>query len=463
MTRLLIFFILLPLSVTAIAKSKNKIRANIDKLDYTRPKKNNGSGGNLTFSSVQMLWSGMKLNINNHQAFLDANIRIKPKYVRLKTSGIQIGFAQEAKSFFYTIKAASLANSRFALNSSSLNFDGKRFEIELELENGTSLLVLDKFNLNCIGPKEIDMTTLEGFVHGCLHDALLNGQKNTDLAGALIEYHSETNDDMSFVLKTRLKDFELINNTFTLDLSEAKLEVEGYEISTGKTIANCKKDPKITTLDFQALKDSCNNSVKITSPQIIVKNEQEKSMYLLDLKKLTTDDKELYAHAPNIVLTGEDKSTVIKGLKIKCNRAENSEFYDLHQTVAGCVDYAKIDVDSISTTEIKEEGNIVSRLLFNNKKYTSYKTFVKGIDAEIIDNRLTMKMLVIPPIAKPFEVNLVAAIQHVPTESMIIIEIIRYKAIKWVTAKWILMKIAKLFLSEYEMIEVKNDAIYIRR
>ena len=46
-----------------------------------------------------------------------------------------------------------------------MNFDGTRFEVDLELEAGKSKLVLDKFNLYCDAPEHIDMTTTRKKTH----------------------------------------------------------------------------------------------------------------------------------------------------------------------------------------------------------------------------------------------------------------------------------------------------------
>jgi hypothetical protein len=445
--------------------ASNYVSIDIDKFDYKRPENNKGNAGNLVFEKVKMSWDDMKISLKNTQSFLDAAVKVRPTYVKFNTPGVGISFPMEKDSFFFDIDKIGLKESRFRLNEDFFNFDGELFSIG----DGTSLLVLDKFNMFCNAPEGVDMTGVEGLIHGCLTELVLNGQDETDLAGARIDYYDNSDKENGIFLTSRLKDLKLIDSVFKLDLVEGNLKVSDFDITIGKSYISCKKDKELKELELDELMNGCINNIDISAPEVAVVDKETKSKFDVNLSKMITTEDRLVATLPTVALIDEDTTTFLNDMSIDCKRYKDSEFYDVHQTVAGCIKDGVIKVDNISNLNpgFMKKRSILARWFSGNKeKYTKVETsesqFVNDIDATFINNKLTFFASLKFPYIKRFNLEFEAYVEHDEEAGTISLQVMSFKTMKFITMNKILTLGANFAVGNMENVTVKGNKIIIK-
>lgn len=449
----------------SFAASSNYVSIDIDEMKYKMPDARKGVGGNIVFPRVKMSWDEMKVSLKNTSHLLDANIKLRPTYIKFQTPGVGISFPMEEDSAFFSVDEIELQKSKFLLNQDFFNFDGELFMVS----DGTSKLVLDKFNMYCNAPDSVDMTSMDGLIYGCLTEFILNGQEETDLAGAQIDYYDNSDKENGLFLTSRLKDLKLMDSKFKLDLNNASLDVSEYNVEVGPSIIECVKDLEITELDIDGLKNGCINNISIKAPQVKVKNKDEETEIHISLTKMETSQKNLIATLKNVSFVDAKKSIILNNIKIDCDRTENSEFYNLNQTIAGCIERAVIDIPSVTSQiearEKEEEKGWFSGLFSSDEKPQESTSYASNIKITITDNKMDFYAVVDPPYFPKFQLRFDAYISHEYDEEnpglggRVGIEVMNLKAIKvWKmrnTIKWI----ANFFFKEDKNIKIKNNKI----
>lgn len=453
----LLFLSILP----SFAKTGNKVIIDIKHLDYKRPENNKGNGGLLNFHKVKMTWDDMKVSLNNTDSFLESTIKVRPTYVKFQTPGMGISFPMQDNPTFFSIESVQLEDSKFLLNQDFFNFDGERFVIS----DGTSKLVLDKFNMYCKAPDEIDMTSMEGLIHGCLTELILNGKNETDLAGAKMEYFDNSDKKNGFYLTSRLKDLTLSNRVIALDLQEGQIDVGDFNINLGKTYIECEKKESIIELDVDGLKNSCLNNIGITAPQLKVKDKKEGSEFGIKLESLKVTNNKFIADINKVALKKEDSTTFLNNLKISCSREKDSEFYDLHKTIAGCVKEGKITINTITSNTVgikeEEEKGFFSGW-FSSEEDPEEKQKANNININIVNNKLEFYSSIDLPYIPRFRLSFEAHVEHDPDAGTLSLDIIRFKAIKLLTLRKALLLMAYFTIDGMDKITVDSKKITIQ-
>jgi hypothetical protein len=448
---------------SSFGASSNYVSINIDEMNYKLPDDKKGVGGNIIFPRVKMSWDDMKVSLKNTSSLLDAEIKIRPTYIKFQTPGVGISFPMNEDSTFFTVDQIELKKSKFLLNQDFFNFDGELFMVS----DGTSKLVLDKFNMYCNAPDAIDMTSMDGLVYGCLSEFILNGQEDTDLAGAQIDYYDTSDKENGLFLTSKLKDFKLENSLFKIDLNEATLDVLEYQVSIGASKINCAKDPALIEMDVDNLKNTCINQISIKAPEVKVKNQNEESEIHINLTNMTTTSDELKANLKNVSFVDPEKTIKLEDIEITCERTENSEFYNLNHTIDGCVELATISIPRITAKKLKrevEERGWFDNLFGNDEEDTTGISYATDLKITIRDNKMDFFAVIDPPYFPRFKLKFDAHVSHEFNETdgtgRVGIEVMNLKAIKvWKmrnTLKWI----ANFFFSEDQNIKIKGNKIY---
>ncbi len=420
--------------------SSNYVSIDIEKLDYKKPDSNRGEAGNLIFPQVRLSWDEMKISLDNNSSFLDANIKVNPRYIKFKTSGLGFTFPLESESGFFKVNGATLENSSFILNQDFFNFSGEKFSVT----NGTSKLILDKFNVYCNG--EDDMTSGKGLIKGCLTDLILNGLNEGDLAGATIDYYDSTANGENIFLSSRLKSFELKSSKFKLDLNQAHLEVLNYNIDIGTADISCEKESKLYELDVDRLKNACVDKTEIHAPHIKIKDKETGSGFDISLEQLKTEKNSIEAVLPSVEINGEEgKTTKLSSIKIDCFKKENYEFYDLHKIISGCVENGQIDIDGISTVGAKTE-----------------QQFAKKLNVTFENNLVILDMKIKLPLIPQFKFNVEAYVRHDQDNKTLTFDIIRYKTIKILSWRYALRKALEFYVKGNDKMYMDDKKIVIQ-
>lgn len=432
MYKLLLLFLTIP------AWASNSVKIQLDELNYKDPKGQGGEAGNLVFSKVRMSWDGMKVNLYNKSAFLDATIKVRHNYIQFKTSGVGITLPLATDSAFFKVDSVKLKNSDVILNEDFFSFNGEYFRVS----DGISQFSLDKFNVYCNGPKGIDMTGVDGMIHGCLSELILNGQNEGDLAGAQIEYFDNPEKEDGIHLKSRLKDFRLKDSKFMLNLNQADLSVANFKVNVGEAKFNCKKEEELFELDVDRLRNGCVNEANINAPEISVEDTESKSKYRVNLKELKTGYEFFDAKMEKVDLEGADgKVTSLKNLEIDCFRNQNDEFYDLHKVISGCVERATIK---------------------SSKVTNGTKDLIRNLEVTINDNKATLFLLMKVPYLPQFKVEIEAHVEHDFEAKTLSFDVIRYRAMKVFTLRPFLRAIMRYVVSGIDNMVVKDKKLKIQ-
>lgn len=450
-----LFILLIPFF--AWGNSSNYVAIKIDNLDYTRPENNKGKAGTLKFPNVKLVWDELKLSLNDTSSFMDTTIKTHPRYLKFNTESVKISVPLSQDTKFFDIASAKLSNANIDINHAYFNFDGEHFE----MSNGVSNLVLDKFNIYCDGPESVDMTSIDGLIHGCMTHFILNGQNEGDLAGAEIEYVDTIEKENDLYLKSTLKDFRLENHLLKLDLISGLVKVSGFEVDIGKAKFSCKKDPTLVSLNVDQLKNGCINDIQVEAPDILVKNIEAESNYHVTLEQLITKEEQVETTLNNVTLQDDKGSTILENIQINCFREDNSEFYDLHKTLAGCFHDSKVSIDSILSVTERENFSFLQKYIFLRKAKSVTKKFAKNLKARFENNKLYFSMSIKPGIFPRFNLNFEADISHDPEDRTITLKITKIKKIKFVTVNKALMYIAGFFIGDAENITIKGRKITI--
>jgi hypothetical protein len=447
--------------------ASNQLRIDIESLDYKLPEKNSGVSGTLAFPRVRLNWDDMKLFLKNQHSFLEAQIELQPRFIKFETSGLSMSFPLDEESLFFSVYEANLTDSRFNLNSEYFNFSGSKFIVG----DGVSRLSLDKFNIYCSALGAVDMTSIAGLTQGCLTELILNGQTQQDLAGAKIEFHGTDAKEKDIFFEGRFKSLTMIDSLFELDLSEALIDVENYEVKVGDVKGECAKEKELIELDLERLQNGCLNQAHLQAPFIKVKNKKEKSFYEVKLDELSTVSGVTSAKLEKVNLITHEKVTTLKDITINCLHQKDVPFYNLHQMLAGCVERAEATIPQIvmmdgnGALQRQEESwvDIISDWFQQEDEIAHKRKFTaSGLKVNIDNNKMDLFVTLKVPYIPRFNLELEAYINHIPEEETIRLDIIRGKAMKIVTLRKALLWAADFFISDGENIKVNNKEIIIK-
>ena len=426
--KIVIFILFWGLSFSSLANGGNKIQIDINELSYKLPENRSGVGGNLIFPRVRLTWDDLKLSLDNHSSFLDAQIKVTPTYINFKTTGVKLTLPLEQESLFFKIDKLDLKDSYLLLNPDYLSFTGDKFIIS----DGNSVLRLDKYSLFCVAPKGGDMTSVSGAITGCLYKLKLKSNRGSDLAGAAIEYKDVTKEGKDFILKTTLESFTLLDSYFDLNLENGSLKIEPFLIKANEAHVKCYKDPKIIDFkDPEKLKNSCINEINIEARNIKINNHEDESIYYISLDALKTQNNTLEGKFSYVILADKEKATLLEGVRLSCYRFSDDEFYDLHKIISGCLREGDIEIKnirSVSLRKIDDYKNVQEVLSVFDK--SNKASLVQGFKTSITDHKVNMKSKVKYGVLPKFKVSLDGYFIHEPSKEKLTLKIEDYKAFK---------------------------------
>jgi hypothetical protein len=435
--------------------SSNFIEIDIDESKYKRPDGLSGAAGDLVFSRVKLSWDDMNIYIKNLDDHLNARMKLKPTYLKFKTKSLTLTMPLKEESAFFQIDEMELKKSKVILNQTFFNFDGELFKVT----DGNSKLGLDRFNIYCKAPSDIDMTSDKGIIHGCLTEAVIDGQGKGDLAGAEVEYRDRTADDNDIYLKTRMKKLDLHDSKFTLDLNKSYMKLKQFEIETGPAIGTCLKDPDLISIDPAKLEKVCLNSIDINVPRVKVSNLEQKTKFFLDIDSFNVTNGQLNLKSPMIQIADRKDATNLKGVDIRCVKSEDTDIFDVHSVVADCIKDSDISMSKVYSDDVDGLYESYDQLFEDNQNIGD-EVKRRYSDAYKLKARIRNKKLKLETYVKvaswipKFKFKMEADIVHKPEKGIVIVDIKKYEILKIIRWRWFLrLVIKKKFVNDTVKLE----------
>lgn len=462
-TLLSAFFIISP--TLLMAEPGKFIEIDIEKMKYEKPNASRGWAGDLSFSTVNMNWDGMQVNVRNEEKVFDTKILYKENYLGFLSPKLKVGFTLEPDSAFKAIGGLDITQSKVIANSGFFSFNGKEFQF---IENKTkSRLNLKNFNLYCTGNGEYDLSTPEGIVAGCLSEFFVSGINGT-LADAEIEYRDESG-EKPFYLTSSLDRIDLKDDKITSNIEKAYILSSPFEITTKNLVATCKKDPELVTLDTDKLVFDCKNNLSVKNNLITIDNKLEQTIFDLAIDSFEVQEEKFSVSLTNAIINDQKTQTTLQGIGVDCTKDIEADVMDLQVILGECFKNGTASIQNIFSDEKNKSG-------YNNLRFNEYfddsvlmrisgDADLKSNDSSVKDIVFKMKNNYLNVFAKvkfiwSFDISVDAAIKHLPDEEKIILSVEKTKlplGIKW-------RKMLMYFLKKYlvvDFIEYQGNNIII--
>ena len=374
------------LSISAIADTKLSIDLSIDKLNFQKPEKGVGKAGTLIFKSANVNNSGIVLNINNVNNYFDSQIFVRPTFLGFTTQFGNFGFPLEATSIINKINKTELQNSKLIFDDNQLNLSGEYFSFF----NIDTNVKLKNFRLYCQSienlEEQLDSDTPNDMTSKCLKFLTLNGSFTPDNQAATLEYEGNDKDQKTFI-QTQINSFDLRKNQINANLTSLKsVRNNSYFITANELNLNCDKDEDLKTVDFDKIKKTCLNRLKILPVKVSIVDKAAKSAFNLDVKDVSIKDKIAYLTLNSGSISDTKSTTYINNLLLNIKKDPETDLLDLFQVLKDGISYTRFSVAEIKNTKPDQSDNSVQQIAVsstNGSLVTSAAVKFLGIKAKV--------------------------------------------------------------------------------
>ncbi|MDO9183047.1 MAG: hypothetical protein Q7U04_11595 [Bacteriovorax sp.] len=366
MKRAFIIFLALFSSIS-MAETKLSVDVSIDKLTFQKPSKGVGKAGVLVFKSANVNNNGIVLNINNVNNYFDSQIFVRPTFLGFTTQFGSYGFALESNSALNTINQTELKNSKLILDDNQLNLSGEFFSFI----NPDSNVKLKTFRLYCQSATAAEnnantTTPTSDMIASCFNFLTLNGNYAPNNEAAALEYEGIDKGEKTF-LQAQVKSFDLRKTQLSANLISAKsVSNNSYFINATNVNLNCAKDEDLKSLDFNKLKKTCLNRLKIAPLKASIVDKVSKSNFNLDIKDITVKDKLAYFALNNGALSDSTSTTYINNLLINCKKEVDTDLLDVFQVLRDCISYSRISIAEVKSTKPDQKDSSIQNIALSS-------------------------------------------------------------------------------------------------
>ena len=361
--------------MTALAETKFSVDVTVDKLTFQKPAKGVGKAGILSFKSASIVNNGIVLNVDNVNNYFDSQIFVRPTFLGFTTQFGNFGFALEDASVLNQVKQTELQNAKLILDDYQLNLSGQFFAAS----NVDSNIKLKNFLLYCQGNGivPLDTNTLgetpsADIIKNCFSFLTLNGAYIPLNATAQIEYENiNPKDKIKTYMQSEVRSFDLRKSLINADLVSAKINTnDDFFINATNVKIDCDKDEDLIELDFEKIKKTCTNRMKIAPLKASLVDKKQKTSFSLDINNIFVKNKLLYFALTSGTLTGTESSTYLSNVLLNCRKETDSDLFELNHVLRDCLTYGRLSI-----------GTMTSNNKFDDKKPSSNKNLVINLDA----------------------------------------------------------------------------------
>ncbi len=360
-----LFLFSIIMTTNLMAESRLSVDVTIDKLQFQKPTKGVGKAGLLIFKSANVNNNGIVLNINNTNNYFDSQIFVRPTFLGFTTQFGNYGFPIEKDNIINTLEKTELQKSKLILDDTQLNLSGEFFNFITPDKS----LKLKNFRLYCqnlTNASALDQsaqTTSEApsmdIMKSCLNFLTLNGSyaSNNQLANLEFERVDLKTGDKTFA-QAAVTSFDLRSTQINAQLSNLKtVSNNSYSISANQLNLNCAKDADLKDLDFDKLKKTCLNQLKINPLKANLEDKSAKSMFNLDIKDVTVKDKIVYFTLNNAALSDATSTTYLTNLLLNCRKETETDLLDLNQVINDCISYSRLSLAEVKSTKPDQKND----------------------------------------------------------------------------------------------------------
>lgn len=365
--------VLLIFSLTAFAETKFSVDVSIDKLTFQKPAKGVGKAGILNFKSANVINNGIVLNVNNVNNYFDSQIFVRPTFLGFTTQFGNFGFALEDVSVLNQINQTELQNAKLILDDYQLNLSGQFFSAT----NVDSSVKLKNFLLYCQGngvaPLDTNLVAESpstDIIKNCFSFMTLNGSYLPLNPLAQIEYEGVKNKDKTY-MQSEVRSFDLRKTLINADLASAKIvSNDDFIINATNVKLDCDKDEGLTELDFEKIKKTCTNRMKLGPLKASLLDKKQKTSFVLDINNILVKNKLLSFGMTTGMLTGVESTTYLNNVLLNCRKEIDSDVFELNHVLRDCLTYGRLSI-----------GVMTSDNKYDDKKPSSNKNLIVNFDA----------------------------------------------------------------------------------
>lgn len=385
------FLTFLLLASTVLAESKMTVDLAIDKLQFQKPPKGVGRAGTMIFKTANVNNNGIVLNINNVNNYFDSQIFVRPTFLGFTTQFGNYGFALEADSIFNSIVKTDLTNSTLIFDDVQLNLAGE----SMAFMNADTSVKLQKFRVYCQqgelpvpAPGAVAAPSSD-MMKSCLNFMTLNGTYQPGNESAALEYEGVDlkTGDKTFV-QTKVRSVDLRKTEINASLLATKtVSNDSYFINASNVELNCAKDEDLAAPDFEKIKRTCLNRMKLGALKASIVDKTAKSTFNLDIKDITVKDKILYFTLNSGALSDATSTTSLAGVLLNCRKETDTDLLELTDVLKDCTTYARINIAEIRSSKPDEKKDTSIKNIAintnNNALLTTAEVKFLGVTAHV--------------------------------------------------------------------------------
>lgn len=361
--RILLCFLILNLLVHAdeVVKPTNFLEVDLKSFEFSRKK--TGEQGRLVAKEVHLSRADLTFNFKNKDKIFDAKIFSDTNSIKFKTDFFDFDFKLKEDSTFFEIMDLNIEDTQGVVNPGFFIADGKSFHIGFE----DLSLKLKSFYAHCtMNDDEFDMATSAGIEAGCLNQVIASASANTKHID--LELNVPFDDGDNFNLKAKVDSLTLMDaESVEIKASETLINLMDFVVKTQDMKLTCKKDKSLYVFNADKIMKDCENTVSLETERIVVIDDVDKTRFFIKPNMFAVGNERVSLDAKAFQFVDEEKNVTMFDFFVNCSKPFESDVYDLHSLIAGCVNRGTISIGDI----------------FDKKSRRLYKEYDKVLSGEV--------------------------------------------------------------------------------
>jgi hypothetical protein len=137
---------------------------------------------------------------------------------------------------------------------------------------------------------------------------------------------------------------------------------------------DCDKDADLTELDFEKIKKTCTNRLKIGPLKASIVDKKQNTSFVLDTNNIFVKDQILYAGLNSATLAGATSTTYLSNVILNCKKGVDSDLFEIMNVLRDCVTYGRLSIGTMTSQNKFFEDE-------KAKKPSSTKNLIVNLDS----------------------------------------------------------------------------------
>lgn len=350
----LMAFFLFASPIWATTNKTISLDANVEELIFTKPALGVGSGGKVLVRDTSIKVDDIVLSLGANDDGLLAEIFYRPTFLGLNTSFGSVGVNFPEGNPASLVDSILLQKSQVLFDPLQINIAGNLAHVKVPNVD----LRIELFRLYCQPAGGVLSFREEGFispnpVETCLNFMTLNGSVNgvNQLAKLQASYHS-VEDKTKVKVLTDIETVELRPVSIKLGLKNLDLNLnDQFQVNSEVFKVSCFKDPAMLELNPDKIVKDCVQTFRLNDVNFNIADKKSGGRYTAKIKSAKNEKGLLSAQLPLFSLANKTSSSSLRNVNFECRFGEDLNFLDIFPILDSCMDYSKVQIGSLSTSE----------------------------------------------------------------------------------------------------------------